>query len=83
MYLIEKPKTERRHPKWRNKWWKAVTLYNNPSLTLELIRQEMRNEKNKQDGAVLKVSIAISYPNTSYLEQTNVSIIFMSLTLIT
>ena len=36
---------ERRSPKWRNKWWKAVTLYNNPSLRLDLLKQDLKNSK--------------------------------------
>ena len=41
----EKPQAQRRHPKWRNKWWKAITLYNNPSLTLDLMKQELKQSK--------------------------------------
>ena len=45
---------KRRSPKWRNKWWKAVTLYNNPSLTLELLKQDM--QKSKMSAAEKRVS---------------------------
>ena len=35
--------------KMRNKWWKAITMYNNPSIVLERLQHRVEEAKKQQN----------------------------------
>lgn len=55
IHLEEK---RRRSTLIRNRWWKTVTLANNPFL-LELLKQRLKNERNNNSGQINQSPVSL------------------------
>src|SRR6218665_1455961 len=53
--VIQSEEKRRRSKLIRNRWWKMVTLANNPSLVLKVLEQNLKNERNNVEQVSLKL----------------------------
>ena len=49
---MAEPQQKKKNYMWRNKWRKAVTLINNPTLVVERLQEQVKENRKNYDRAI-------------------------------